>query len=35
MFAQYVVFVPGSGTADKGANNDYLLWGVDLEKVGR
>jgi hypothetical protein len=32
VFAQYVLFVPGSGPADLGANNDYLVWGVDLRE---
>ncbi len=32
VFAQYVLFVPGVGDANKGANNDYLLWGVDLRE---
>ena len=28
--AKYLLFLPGTGNADLKANNDYLVWGVDL-----
>ena len=32
--ARYLVFIAG-GLGDKGANNDYLVWGVDVQEAGR